>query len=306
MILKQEIQEVLLQYGISDPVITFIRHSENRTYRIEQGGQRYLFRIHQPVEASMKGLQHEPEGLLHELRMLNHLSGQAGQSVQKPIRTREGEWISYISIDNREIPCSLLTWLEGRAVRGKDLKDPALASLLGRQVAGLHQIYRQYAGFPRSERPNQGRSNHLEVARKIRLGESKGLFTHEDLETVDEAVHFINSAIETRFPGEDSPERVHGDIGTSNILLREDGTLSIIDYGFFGSGYELLDIGMGALCVPGDFRGHYLEGYYGGDFPEKDGRLLEGFMLTAVLGYYAFQIHHEQAYDWMKERMLLL
>lgn len=67
---------ILKSYGIEQPVITFIRHNENRTYKVddEATGNAFLMRIHQPFKQSMAGPQHTYDGLLSELEMLEALA----------------------------------------------------------------------------------------------------------------------------------------------------------------------------------------------------------------------------------------
>ncbi|SMF67891.1 hypothetical protein SAMN05661091_0386 [Paenibacillus uliginis N3/975] len=52
--------DILNKYGIHEPVIKFLRHNENRTYKIDDAvsGNSYLLRIHQPIKDNMTDLQH--------------------------------------------------------------------------------------------------------------------------------------------------------------------------------------------------------------------------------------------------------
>lgn len=152
---NEQLQDILNQYGIREPEVTFIRNNENRTYKVEgHDGSTYLLRIHQPVKDGMAGLQHTYEGLLGELQMLEALSGQDRLLVQKPLRNREGELITFIEHEGKRWNSSVLIWLEGRDLQKDDVSDPVLVEKLVARIAELHKFYSQYkqeGGLDKSE-----------------------------------------------------------------------------------------------------------------------------------------------------------
>ncbi|CAM4161669.1 hypothetical protein L1N85_13475 [Paenibacillus alkaliterrae] len=67
------------------------------------------------------------------------------------------------------------------------------------------------------------------------------------------------------------------------------------------------DLAMAALNAPALSRKFVLEGYFGdSNVPEQVTAVLEGFVLMAVLGYYAFQMENEKIHPWIRERIPLL
>ncbi|WP_246059329.1 phosphotransferase enzyme family protein [Paenibacillus lautus] len=132
---NEQLQKILNEYGIRKPEITFIRHNENRTYKVEDhDGSTYLLRIHQPVKDGMAGQQHTYDGLLGELQMLEHLSGRDHLLVQRPLRNREGKLITIIEHEGKRWNSSMLTWLEGRDLQKDDLSDPVMVEKLGASI----------------------------------------------------------------------------------------------------------------------------------------------------------------------------
>ncbi len=98
----EQLQDILIQYGIREPEITFIRHNENRTYKVKgHDGSPYLLRIHQPVKDGMAGLQHTYDGLLGELQMLEAMSDRDHLLVQRPLRNRKGDLITIIELEGK-------------------------------------------------------------------------------------------------------------------------------------------------------------------------------------------------------------
>jgi len=60
----QHLAELLNRYGLDRPETAFLRHNENRTYRVtDASGTNYLLRIHDPLVEGMKGVQHTRAGI---------------------------------------------------------------------------------------------------------------------------------------------------------------------------------------------------------------------------------------------------
>ncbi|MBT2765997.1 aminoglycoside phosphotransferase family protein [Paenibacillus sp. ISL-20] len=301
---NEQLQEILKEYGIQEPEITFIRHNENRTYKVgDHDGSTYLLRIHQPVKDGMAGQQHTYDGLLGELQMLEHLSGWDQLLVQRPLRNREGELITIIEHEGKRWNSSVLTWLEGRDLHKEDVSDPVMVEKLGARVSELHRFYGQYISEGMDKRPSQGIGYNQYMIEVIKQGLAKGLFTSFDVSVIEDTISLVNSRLADR-GNEEAWGLIHGDLSLGNIIMTSDGELSFIDFGFFGPGYNYTDVAMGAMMVPSELRNIFLRGYYGSEHTGQDKFvLLEGFMLLAIIGYYVFQMENESVHAWMRERM---
>ncbi|MGO4790567.1 phosphotransferase enzyme family protein [Paenibacillus sp. 2KB_20] len=301
---NEQLQEILKEYGIHEPEITFIRHNENRTYKVKgHDGSTYLLRIHQPIKDGMAGQQHTYDGLLGELQMLEHLSGWDQMLVQRPLRNREGELITIIEHEGKRWNSSVLTWLEGRDLHKDDVSDPVMVEKLGARVSELHRFYSQYIPEGMDKRPSQGISYNQYMIGVIKQGLAKELFTSSDVSVIEDTISLVNSRLADR-GNEEAWGLIHGDLSLGNIIMTSDGELSFIDFGFFGPGYNYTDVAMGAMMVPSELRNLFLRGYYGNDHTGQDKFVrLEGFMLLAIIGYYVFQMENESVHAWMRERM---
>ncbi|GAB6930403.1 phosphotransferase [Paenibacillus sp. JCM 10914] len=299
----EQLTDIAARYGIPEPTVTFIRHNENRTYRAEgSDGQTYLLRIHQPVEDGMAGLQHTYEGLLGELVMLEELSKWDDLPSQRPLRNEAGDLITLIEIDGRTQNCSVITWLDGRDMTKDDVKDPVIAHKVGHDLARLHTFFRQHRQQGLEYRPSQGIDYNEHMVQVIRSGHDRGLFTSGDVATVARTVDFIIKQLKER--GTSEWGLIHGDVNLGNTIISPAGEICFIDYGFYGPGYYLSDIAMGAMMVPSDNRERFLQGYYGQNRGyDEDINILEGFMLLSIIGYYVFMMENEAIHDWMRERM---
>ncbi|CAM3544532.1 MULTISPECIES: phosphotransferase enzyme family protein [Saccharibacillus] len=304
---NEQLSQLLAAYDLDRPQPTFLRHNENRTYRVQDaGGRSYLLRIHDPYVPEMKGLQHRYDGILAELEMLERRGARSDEEVQVPVRSRAGELVTTFEERERTLNVSLLTWLDGRDLQKEDLYGEDMVGKLGGELAKLHAFFAEYAAPGMEARPHQGRAYNDRLAGVIRSGVAKGLFTAEDADTVEETLRLINDRLAGR-GGEFGTDLIHGDIGLNNAIVTEDGGVRLIDFGFYGRGYRLTDVAMGAMMLPSDRRELFLAAYAGGKkWTEEELREIDGFMLVAILGYYVFQFGNVRMHDWMRERMPML
>ncbi|WP_245599890.1 phosphotransferase enzyme family protein [Paenibacillus harenae] len=303
---EESVKELLQQYGINQPTVVWLKHSGNRTYKVTDSadGKDYLFRIHQPVTANMEGVQHTRSGLQAELQLLKDIAAETLLTVQMPVRNRSGSVLTEITEGSRPLICSLLTWIDGRELKKEDLEDRQLACMLGMRTAELHRFTRGYGGVRPGDRPSYGRERSELMIRQISRGIEKGLFSRKEQDILENCMRLMNEKLSDTLAGPGAWGMIHADLNRSNILVTEAGELAIIDYGLSGYGYYMLDLAMAALNAPSAYRDHVLKGYFGEKrIPDWAETVLGGFMLMAVLGYYAFHMENEKVHPWIRERM---
>jgi len=251
----------------------------------------------------MKGLQHTYAGILEELQMLEKLGSWSTHEIQTPVRNKDGELITIIEYEGERLNCSVLSWLAGRDMSKDDVNNLELVKKLGSQIAELHTFFRQYEHSDMEIRPSQGRAYNERMIRVIYSGVKKNLFTSSDANIIEQTLQLINSRLDNH-GGEAGPDLIHGDLCMGNIIITNEGEVRFIDFGFFGKGYALLDVAMGAMMLPSDRRDTFLKGYYRAhENTANDLLQLEGLMLVAIIGYYVFQMENEHVHAWMRERM---
>ena len=114
---NEQSQEILNEYDIREAEIAFIRHNENRTYKVKgHDGSTYL--AHSSTGQRRHGRSDTYEGLMGESQMLEHLSTRNHLLVQRPVRNREGELITIIEHEGSvgTAPC-LPGWKEETCIR---------------------------------------------------------------------------------------------------------------------------------------------------------------------------------------------
>ncbi len=300
----QRLTELLNRYDLDRPEPVFLRHNENRTYRVtDASGTNYLLRIHDPFVEGMKGMQHTRAGITSELHMLEQWGKWNDGAAQAPVRNRQGELVTAFEIDGRSCDVSLLSWMDGRDLVKEDMDNDETVRKLGEQLAELHAFFRQYEPVGMESRPHQGRAYNDMMAGVIRSGVEKGLFTPRDADIVEQTLRLINERLTGR-GSDNGTDLIHGDIWLNNAILTTGGEVRFIDFGFYGQGYALTDVAMGTMMLPSEKREDFLNAYHG-EVPCSEAELLEieGFMLVAIIGYYVFQFENEKMHDWMRERM---
>jgi len=305
----QILSGILNHYSILEPIIAFIRHNENMTYKVTDGVDRtaYLLRIHKAVISNMSGLQHTYEGLNAEMSLLQQLHERTdlGVKVQTPVRNKKGDWVTFAVVDEEVIHCTLLEWIEGRDMQQNEMIPKEHFIDFGEQVANLHQFSRG-AGMEMSNvRPAYaGIEQNKLMLKRLELGVSMGIFSDEDMKMLNHFFESLNSNLETYSKKSSTWGIIHADINKGNLLVTEQG-LALIDFCLFGFGYYLYDVAGSVLSLKSDERGHFIAGYMrkAGALSVQDMRRLEGFMMLSILGYYAFHLENEERHPWMRERM---
>jgi Ser/Thr protein kinase RdoA (MazF antagonist) len=304
--MDDKIPELLLQYGIVNPEAALLRHNENRTYKVidTSNGNAYLLRVHDPVTVNLAGTQHTRQGVESELRLLEAIAHGTNLAVQVPVVNLYGQLVTEFELDGRSLCCSLLHWIEGRNMTKEDLSSPDAAYNLGSQVANLHAFFGAYDKVMPADRPDYGIRRTEKMLTQIRRGIEFELFSDENFITVDQTLKLIVDRLKAGRPETVKQGIIHADLNMSNILVTPLGRYVFIDYCLFGFGYRLFDVAMTALNAPRETREQVVKGYYGQEPPlEEIYSVIEGFMLSAVLGYYAFVMENEAVHPWIRERM---
>ncbi|KRE31617.1 hypothetical protein ASG81_24940 [Paenibacillus sp. Soil522] len=207
-------------------------------------------------------------------------------------------------LDGRSLCCSLLHWIEGRNMTKEDLSSYDAAYNLGAQVANLHAFYGTYDKSMAADRPDYGIRRTEKMLTQIRRGVEFELFSDENFVTVEQTLKLIVNRLKAGRPETVKQGIIHADLNMSNILVTPLGRYVFIDYCLFGFGYHLFDVAMTALNAPRETREQVVKGYFGQEPPlDETYSVIEGFMLSAVLGYYAFVMENEAVHPWIRERM---
>lgn len=296
-------EKVLWSYEIQEPVVEFIRHNENMTYKVTDtsNGRHYLLRLHSPSTAGMLGIQHTPQGLESEMYILQELARVNTLRVQKPVVNRLGELVTeYDTADNGAGYATLLEWIEGSTLTLQEENIEQIAYSLGEKFAAFHNFSRHHALPPLQRHVyNEERVDSCIV--ELTTGIESGLYSQEQYEIIAEVLRIVKKQMQElgSIPGQWGI--VHADVQPGNIIITETGPC-LIDFGFCGYGYYLFDLGSAATVFPGGLRKRFLEGYASAaDFSLEQIRYIEGQIFMDTFISYLFFIGDSNRNGWVKE-----
>lgn len=297
-------KEVLLHYSIIDPIVEFIRHNENITYKVTDkgSGDTYLLRLHKPITKNMQGVQNMREAIQSELEFLLAWSSHSELPVQIPFPNRNGDLVTTVVIECEEVHCSILKWIFGETMSKNDFTSENAVRALGKQIAYLHQFSRNFKHRSSFIRPEYGIEWINTMLIQLRSGEEMGIITTREFQILEQAFSLITNRMKGLSQTFETWGFIHADMNSSN-LIRVSGGISFIDFGLSGFGYYAMDLAMGALFTKKELRDDLLSGYTNMISGSIDISQLEDFMLLAICGYYAFLVSRKEKHEWIRENI---
>lgn len=249
------LQEALGAYSFEDPDVVFLRHNENRTYKVKDRERSYVLRIHQPVEGYSLGILaacgHPLDYIHSEMRMLEHLHPTSGLPLQQPVRNRQGQRVTKLADGT---PVTVMLWIEGFPLSEMDM-TPEIAGAIGEAVAGLHLAAKPIElgdegdfRLPGDSEPLHRYAYTQELLTRTRkelcAAERIGHIASRYLPILVQAVTVIGKRMNELevIPG--SRGYIHADLSRSNLILTLDRQVAPIDFSLSGIGYYWMDIGM--------------------------------------------------------------
>jgi Ser/Thr protein kinase RdoA (MazF antagonist) len=297
--------QALSHYRLAQPHVTFMRHNENITFRVDELARHanYLLRIHRPVSPNYVGMWQRPDVIASELLWLDALQRDTALTVQQPVRNSRGAFVTLLDIDGETTPCTLLTWIAGDEFRPEGPNAAPLVARLGAAVAQLHNHtarWRQPEAFIRPTYDTAYfRQQASLLASSVETGVIAGNASAVFQETVETIVELLTSALS-------SPAQrglVHNDLQGSNILSWR-GDIRPIDFSLCGFGYYLSDLGTTLPSLARELRPAFLTGYRAHrQIDDVDLRLVDGLFLLSRLGAYVFMLPDPANHEWLRGRI---
>lgn len=297
-------KEVVLKYPFLDPIVEFIRHNENITYKVmeKRTEDTYLLRMHKPITKNMQGIQNKREAIQSELEYLLSWSSHSELPVQIPVPNLNGELVTSIVIEREEVHCSVLKWVFGDTMSKRDFTNKEMVSALGNRIADLHQFSRNFKQGPSFIRPEYGLAWVNNMLTKLQSGEGMGVIATEEFQILKEAISLVYDRMKGSSKSSETWGFIHSDIHYSNLIRTSKG-ISFIDFGLSGFGYYAMDVALAALFIKNELRDDLLSGYSNMISGKIDIAQLEDLMFLNICEYYAFLISREEKHMWIREHI---
>lgn len=298
-----EAKKVLLHYSFIEPMIEFIRHNENITFRVtdKRDNKSYLLRIHKPISDGFSGLQHTRDGLESEMVFLREIDQNNILQVQRPVVNQEGELVTeYISDQLGRSYATLLEWIEGSTLTLDEDNIEQIVYKLGEYVARLHQFSQPHLPLE-LHRPVYNTQRIDEALTELQQGANNGVLNQEDYHVISSVLSIVKEQMVELDARRSTWGYIHADFQRGNVVVSEQSPI-LIDYCLFGYGYYLFDLGSAASMLKSELRKTFLEGYASKtNFSFDDIRYIEGQIFMDIFISYLFFIHDSDKNGWIKE-----
>jgi Ser/Thr protein kinase RdoA (MazF antagonist) len=291
-------------YPLENPAVHFIGHSDNLTFRVEDGEAIYLLRLHKPVVPFYQGLRQVPQVIESELLWIKALA-EAGFAVQRPMQTHFGDLVAAIEVAGGEkVTCTLLSWIEGRHFTPSAPGALEMIERFGTLVARMHEFAGGWTPPRVFTRPHYDTPHFQRVFARLLRGVDLGVFSEEVYRTLRATGQAIMDVIEGLPDDPANWGMIHADLHVGNFLVAE-GQPAPIDFSFCGFGHYLFDL---SVCLAGglnaSLRPAFMQGYRQvRAFPESDYRAVDAYVLAGRLSYYAYQVNNPSERAWLLRRL---
>ncbi|WP_340006826.1 phosphotransferase [Paenibacillus sp. FSL K6-0276] len=298
-----EAEKVLLQYSFIDPMIEFIRHNENITFKVtnKPDNRKYLLRIHKPISEGFSGLQHTREGLQSEMFFLREIDQKNILKVQRPVENQKGELVTEYSSDQFGTSlATLLEWIDGSTLTQDEDNIDHIIYRLGENLASLHEFSRTLMPLE-LHRPVYNVKKIDETLIELQQGTNNGFLNQEDYDVINSVLSVVKEQLTELDARENSWGFIHADFQLGNVIVSEQNP-TLIDYCLFGYGYYLFDLGSASSMLKSELRKTLLDGYASKtSFSLNEIRYIEGQIFMDIFISYVFFIHDSDRNGWIKE-----
>jgi Ser/Thr protein kinase RdoA (MazF antagonist) len=295
----------LAAYSLDDPQATFIRHSDNVTFKIETpGSTTYLLRIHVPVTTAMGAHGADVEAVTSELVWLEALCEDTDLVLQKPVRNRAGALVTEIPYNGSDttLNCTLLHWLDGQPYH-RDLESEYTAHQIGTLLSKLH-LHASVSQIPRHlKRPVRDAAYFESVLGGLRPALEDGRIGSADYAVYEESVGLLTNLMRSLPKSRQTHGILHADTHKGNMLYH-DGEIRMIDFSFCAFGYYMFDLGICFSDMKESLHSVCLAGYQSlRKLPKGYQRQIEGFFVGSMVGTFCFWLSNPRAQELLARKV---
>ncbi len=295
------VEQILAEYGLQEARFTFLRHSENITFLVQDKSQNWLLRLHRPLTPEMGQHGADPQMIESELVWLDALK-RARLPVPAGVRNRAGERVTRVEWQQTPLNASLLTWLDGQDYT-RELESEETAIQVGDIVGRLHKQsshWRLPKGFRRPERDMAAFQTTLET---LRPAVSDGRIAYSDFFQFETALQTLQAQLGRLRHTRSLWGLLHGDAHKGNFIYN-DGRLSVIDFSLSAFGYYLFELAIALSDTREELRPLLLAEYQKHmALPTNWQTLLEGLYVASMVGTFSFWINSPEAQEELVRRV---
>ena len=295
----------LATYDLAAHTRTFIRHSDNATFRVEgPGAGTYLLRIHLPVSVAMGTQGADPDMVRSELLWLEALSRDTDLVLQAPVRNRNGKLVTQLQAEDGAPPvnCTLMRWVEGQPYH-RQLESEATASQLGRILATLHNHATRWEMPTGFTRPRRDVAYFEDALATVRQAREDGRIAAPDYDELARSIELVTAMMRSEDGSRQTNGIMHADTHKGNMLYH-DGAMRLIDFSFCAFGNYLFDLGICLCDMKPELHAACLDSYQRLRFlPADYERWIEGLWVGGMVGTFSYWVANPNAQELLARKV---
>lgn len=225
----------LARFGIGgDARAEFVRHGENTTYRVIAGdGRRFALRIHRP------GYQ-TTEATRSELAWMESLRA-SGVQTASAVPGIDGDPLQTVSgAGDVARTAVMFEWIDGVPLSAVGEVEPW--ARLGELMARIHVHGRHWARPAWFTRPAWDAEALVGDDPRWGPPDPDGMFSGEDRSVLEECRAEVFARLQAIGSASDRFGLIHADLGFENVLVSDDGTVTIIDFDDSGDSWYVYEL----------------------------------------------------------------
>ncbi|WDV46537.1 phosphotransferase [Clostridiaceae bacterium M8S5] len=300
--MDSQLKEALKYYEIDKTEETFIRHNENKTFKIKESlsGNKYVVRIHKPCDGfstDFFGKNLDMSKLLKgEMSLISYINKNTAIAMQRPLPNKDGEFVSILSDGT---PVTILSWIEGDTLDNIELNKDVLTSI-GKMTGQLHQATKAFASENQICRYSYDEKLLDRIHTKIESGAKKDLIHKQNFKIIVKAIDEIKYRIDKLNKIKGTRGIVHTDLSKTNMILSH-GEIVPIDFSLSGNSHYYMDLG----SLFGHFtdieqRKSIINGYISITKEDIETEYIEPFYVFQSLSFIASHLEGVAREEWFK------
>ncbi len=229
------VDAALARFGLGGGAsATFVRHGENTTYRVTaDDGRQFALRINRP------GYQ-TAEAVRSELAWMDGLRV-AGVRTAPPVPGVDGDLVQTVSLDGDLVRTAVLfDWIDGVPLSAVGELEPW--PRLGELMARIHEHGQQWTRPAWFTRPAWDADALVGDEPRWGPPDPLRLFSEEDRAALEACRTEVLARLEAIGFARDRFGLIHADLGFENVLVADDGTVTIIDFDDSGDSWYLFEL----------------------------------------------------------------
>ena len=192
------LREALYNYEIIQPQIEFIRHNENKTYKIKDPilNKKYVLRIHKSSEDFSLDIFYDNKNIVNhvyeEINILNSIRDNTSIDIQIPIKNKNGHFVTLLTDGTLVI---FLTWINGDTIDNVKLNEDILFKL-GAMVGELHRFSKECSESKSTSLYSYDKRLLKKITHKLIDGVELKIISWNQFEIISHAINEISNLID--------------------------------------------------------------------------------------------------------------